>query len=124
MQFFVDDTAPTAHPFLEQPGPNVLATCQSPENYFSLFFDDTMLQYLVNTTSTYADKKLATITISCRSLYSKWRLVSVQEMKGLIAVVLNMGIVQHTDLKDYWSTDETTKRQVLPDLWHTLCGRS
>ena len=28
-------------------------------------------------------------------------------MKGFIAVVLNMGIVQLTNLKDYWSTDET-----------------
>ena len=28
-------------------------------------------------------------------------------MKGLVAVVLNMGIVQLTDLKDYWKTDDT-----------------
>ena len=30
------------------------------------------------------------------------------EMKGFIAVILNMGIIQMTDIKDYWSTDDTT----------------
>ena len=29
-------------------------------------------------------------------------------MKGFIAVILNMGIVQLANLKDYWSTDDTT----------------
>ena len=29
-------------------------------------------------------------------------------MKGFIAVVLNMGIIQLNDLKDYWSTDDST----------------
>ena len=29
-------------------------------------------------------------------------------MKGFIAVILNMGIVQLTNLKDYWATDCTT----------------
>ena len=29
-------------------------------------------------------------------------------MKGFIAVILNMGIIQLNDLKDYWSTDDST----------------
>ena len=29
-------------------------------------------------------------------------------MKGFIVVILNMGIIQMTDIKDYWSTDDTT----------------
>ena len=48
------------------------------------------------------------MTISSRSLYRNWRPVTVEEMKGFIAVVLNMGIVQLTNLKDYWSTDDIT----------------
>ena len=28
-------------------------------------------------------------------------------MKGFIAVILNMGIIQLGDLKDYWSTEDT-----------------
>ena len=67
-----------------------------------------MLQYLVDTTNTYAQKRLATMTISSRSLYRNWRPVTTKQMKSFIAVVLNMGIVQLTNLKDYWSTDDTT----------------
>ena len=52
--------------------------------------------------------RLSTMTISCRSLYRNWRPVTVEEMKGFIAVILNMGTIQLTDLKDYWSTDDTT----------------
>ena len=73
---FPDDTAPTARPFSEQPGPKVPPSCQSPEDCFSLFFDNSLLQYLVDTTNCYAEKKLATMTILRRSLYSNWKPVS------------------------------------------------
>ena len=48
------------------------------------------------------------MTISDRSLYKTWSPVTVDEMRGFIAVILNMGIIQLTNLKDYWSTDDTT----------------
>lgn len=63
---------------------------------------------MVDTTNAYAEKKLSTRTISNRSLYKKWSPVTLDEMKGFIAVILNMGIVQLANLKDYWSTDNTT----------------
>ena len=47
----------------------------------------------------------------CRTkdgLYCNWRPVMREEMKGFIAVILNMGIIQLSDLKDYWSTDDST----------------
>ena len=40
-------------------------------------------------------------------LYRNWRPVMKEEIKGFIAVVLNMGIIQLGDLKDYWSTEDT-----------------
>ena len=67
-----------------------------------------MLRYLVEKTNAYAEKKLSTMTLTPRSLYRNWKPVTVEEMKGFIAVILNMGIVQLTNLKDYWSTDDTT----------------
>lgn len=42
-----------------------------------------------------------------RGLYRNWRPVTKEEMKGFIAVILNMGIIQLGDLKDYWSTEDT-----------------
>ncbi len=32
----------------------------------------------------------------------------MEEMNGFVAVILNMGIIQLTNLKDYWSTSDTT----------------
>ena len=43
-----------------------------------------------------------------RGLYRNWRPVTKVETKGFLAVILNMGIIQLSDLKDYWSTDDTT----------------
>ena len=103
---YIDNTAPAAQPFIEQSGPKVPPSCQ---DCLSLVFDDTLLQYLADNTNTYAMKQLATMTISSLSLHRNWRPVTVDERKGFIAVVLNMGIVQLTNLKDYWSTDDTTK---------------
>ena len=42
------------------------------------------------------------------SVYMNWKPVTVDEMKGFVAVILNMGIIQLNNLKDYWSTDDTT----------------
>lgn len=42
------------------------------------------------------------------SLYCTWKPVTVTEMKAFIAIILNMGIIQMSDLKDYWSTGVTT----------------
>ena len=82
----------------------------------SLFFDEAMLRFLAEGTNAYAEKKLATMTITDRSLYRRWKPVS---LKGFIAIILNMGIIQMTNLKDYWSTDETT---ILP-FFHSVMSR-
>lgn len=90
------------------PGPNVDPTsCTTPEDCFGLFFDDNLLDYLTAQTNLYAQKKISAMQVTDHSLYKKWKPVSTDEMRGLIAVVLNMGVIQLGNLKDYWSTDET-----------------
>ena len=54
------DVQPTSAPFTEQPGPDV---CESPENCFSLFFNDNLLQHIVNQTNIYAQKKIAAMQV-------------------------------------------------------------
>jgi hypothetical protein len=54
---------PTDAPFTEQPGPKVPPSCETPEDCFSLFFDDNLLQYIVDQTNTYAQKKLAAMQV-------------------------------------------------------------
>ncbi len=40
-------------------------------------------------------------------LYKNWQPVMVDEMQGFVGVIMNMGIIQLSNLKDYWSTDDT-----------------
>ncbi|XP_062570286.1 piggyBac transposable element-derived protein 4-like [Saccostrea cucullata] len=41
-----------------------------------------------------------------QSRFRKWSDVDLDNMKRFIAIVIGMGLVQHQDLQDYWSTDE------------------
>ena len=87
---------------------HVPPSVQTPEECFSLFFDDNLWQYLVDKTNEYAAKKLSEMTIRPRSLYRKWVPVTVTEMKAFLGVILNIGIIQLSCLKDYWNTDDLT----------------
>ena len=102
------DTAPVARPYTEQHGPHIPHSCRTPEQCFAVFFDDSLWQFLVNWTNEYAQKKISSMTLSAHSLYRNWKPVSVEEMEGFIAVILNRGIIQLSNLKDYWATDYTT----------------
>ena len=42
-------------------------------------------------------------------------------MKGLLAVILNMGIIQLKDLKDYWSTHYTTNLSFFRSIFPRDC---
>ena len=44
-------TAPQATPFTPQPGPNISPSCESPEDCFALFFDDALLDYIIDNTN-------------------------------------------------------------------------
>ena len=60
-------------------------------------FDEQLWQFLVDQTSLYAALKLN----------PRWKMVTVEERKGFVAVILNMGVIQLKGIKDYWSTKHT-----------------
>ena len=76
---------------------------------FLLFFGPVMLQFIIDRTNAYAEYRLSTMVINPNnSLYQNWTPITTDEMKGFIAVILNMGIIQLNNMKDYWATDSTT----------------
>lgn len=105
---FTGDLPPSVSAFTPQPGPNVPPTCETPEDFFSLFFDDDLLKYIKDNTNEYAEHKISTMRATRRGLYGNWKPVSLDEMKGFLAVILNMGIIQLKDIKDYWLLNDTT----------------
>ena len=101
------DTPPQTAAFTAQPGPKVDTSCKTPEEFFSIFFDDNLLDFIVENTNKYA-QKMSSMQLTTFCLYRNWRPVTRAEMKGFLVIILNMGIIQLGDLKDYWSTDNTT----------------
>ena len=63
---------------------------------------DSLWQFLVDSTNIH--EKMASGTGTAGSLYWNWKLVSVNEMNAFVVVILKMGIIQMTNLKDYWCT--------------------
>ena len=102
------DTPPAALPFLATSGISApLPPQPTPSECFGLFFDDSLWHLIVDRTNAYAQQRLRSMTITPRSLYRNWRDVTIEEVKGMVALVINMGLVQMSNLKDYWNTDET-----------------
>ncbi len=64
------DIPPAPRMFTETPGPNLPRTFGSePEDFFCLFFNDHVWQFLVQKTNEYAHSRLATKQMKRRSLY-------------------------------------------------------
>ena len=83
------DTPPTPPlPFVQQPGPKTtLTTTSTPLDFFSLFFDDTIVQMLVDGTNTFAERTIAEKNragkLTPKNQWREWRKVTANEMKGV-----------------------------------------
>ena len=61
----------------------------------------------MDTTNSYARTRLSTVTLPRRSLFQNWRDITQIEMRAFIGMIINMGLTQLSDIKDYWSTHTT-----------------
>ncbi|PNF31176.1 hypothetical protein B7P43_G15164, partial [Cryptotermes secundus] len=72
---------------------------------FYLFFTTSLLNSIVIQTNNYARTFLQTQkNISPHSRVLKWKNITVTELKGFIARLLNMGIKRQPTISSYWST--------------------
>jgi hypothetical protein len=91
--------------FTKNAGPQFhLLPDAEPMDYFSLFFNDKLLNNIVER-NRYARHKISKLQLSPRSIWSRWSDVSVPEMKMLLGLIINMGLMPLPDIKDYWSSD-------------------
>ena len=77
----------------------------TPLDSFNILFNREVWEYLIRETNTYADECLASGRM--KSTLKGWKPVTIEEMKVFVALILNMGIIQLTRIKDYWSKHET-----------------
>ena len=96
---------PTSFPFTAVPGLNIaLPRSASPLDFFQLFMTVNVWQYIIQTTNNYARLRLSSMPPSRRSVFRNWKDITLVEMKAFIGLVIQMGLAQLSDIKDYWST--------------------
>ena len=81
-----------------------------------MIFTLDVFQFIVDSTNEYARHRFAEMSLGPRSLYTNWKAVTLEEMKGFIGIIINMGIIQLQDLKDYWSRHETLDLHFFPNI--------
>ena len=94
----VSDYTPTTTSFNEKFGPQIALTHNaSPLDFFSLFFDDAILKMLIDGTNSYASDVIAEKErngkLTPKSRWKNWRTVTMGEIKAVLAVIINMGVI-------------------------------
>ena len=101
--------APNVPPFTAFPGVAVsLLKDAKPLHFFQLFLSTQLITYIVECTNAYATTRLGLMPPSRRSLFRSWKPATFVEIKAVVGVILNMGLIQLSQLKDYWMMHEET----------------
>ena len=114
------DTLPQWPAFSQPTGPQTsLPPDAPPERFFSEIFSVEVCDLLVAETNRYAQHKIRTSPPSRRGILSNWHDTCRQEMMSFIGLILTMGIIQLSDINDYWSTHETLNLSFFRYVEHT-----
>lgn len=100
------DSAPLIAPFTGEEKLNVEMENDEPLSFLKLFVSDEFMEILVQQTNIYAGRRSQSENVSRNSRLKQWRPVNLAEMKVFLAIIISMGLVQKSDVQDYWSTDE------------------
>lgn len=100
------DSAPLIAPFTGEEKLNVEMENDEPLSFLKLFVSDEFMEILVQQTNIYAGRRSQSENVSRNSRLKQWRPVNLAEMKVFLTIIISMGLVQKSDVQDYWSTDE------------------
>ncbi|XP_023235982.1 piggyBac transposable element-derived protein 4-like isoform X2 [Centruroides sculpturatus] len=101
---------PTSLPysFLELPGPKHVPPPDSPPiAYFNLFFTVTLLNLIVTESNRYAQQVINGMGNNVPPSLKNWSKISVVEIRGFLACILNMGLIKKPYIASYWSTSSS-----------------
>ena len=97
----------TIPPFTGSPG-RTTPSSSSPVDYFQMFFEDMVFGMLVDGTNQFVLEKIQSLEtagkLTSRSRWRKWKPITIQEMKAVLAIIINMGIIRCLDMSSYWKT--------------------
>jgi len=95
---------PQSIPFTGQPGIQVNTDGLEAIDYFELFINDDIINYLVTETNTFAEQFIRDNNIK-RSRVHAWTPTDPKEMKHFLGLTYLMGIIQKSNIQMYWSND-------------------
>ncbi|XP_067120118.1 piggyBac transposable element-derived protein 4-like [Centruroides vittatus] len=104
-----EQSLPDPFPFLELPGPKNMPSADSqPIDYFNLFFTVSLLSLMVAESNKYAKQVINGIGGEVPPYLQKFKKITINEIKGFLAVVFSMGLVKKSKIAKYWATSGCT----------------
>jgi hypothetical protein len=95
------DKKPKAYTFTKKAGSQLnLLPDAEPMDYFILFFIDELLNNIAIETKRYVRHTIAGFQLSPWSIWSRWSHVSVPEVKSLLGLNINMGLIPLSNTKE------------------------
>lgn len=95
---------PPKFPFTANPGIKAsISDADDPLEYFRLFFDENIMNYIVEETNRYANNHIETTPLTPSSRSLKWQDVNKDDMNKFIALLLLQGLVQKPKETWFWS---------------------
>lgn len=84
----------------------------SPFDFFTLFFDDEVVNLIVMETNKYAHDKLNTPGTSNQSRINKWTDIDKDELHEFFGIIMWMGLVKMPSISHYWKTSVLYKSEI------------
>jgi len=84
----------------------------SPFDFFTLFFDDEVVNLIVMETNKYAHDKLNTPGTSNHSRINKWTDIDKDELHEFFGIIMWMGLVKMPSISHYWKTSVLYKSEI------------
>ena len=121
-KWFSDLADPPAFQFTARPGPLVdILENADPTFFLGLILTEELLQFMVERTNNYAQKILLEKTMSKRSTFKNWKPIHITEMKIFLGLLLHVGVLNLTNLQDYWSRDPFLQSN---GIWKHIMSRN
>uniref|UniRef100_A0A1B6E873 Uncharacterized protein n=1 Tax=Clastoptera arizonana TaxID=38151 RepID=A0A1B6E873_9HEMI len=93
-------------PFSGVSGLRVPVPGNDPADYFFLLLDDVFLESIVRETNKYALKTFCGPETTPQSRITRWKDITVEELKIFLGLMIHTGTIRINRLQDYWKTDE------------------
>jgi len=91
----------------------------APIDFYTLCFDEYVLDFLVSETNRYAQQIINSRILSKCTRLKKWTPIDRTEMRNFLGLILWMGLVNMPSLRNYWRTNFLYKTRV-PEIMKLL----